>query len=249
MYCINFCFQGHAYTITKVVPEHGLVRIRNPWGRAEWTGAWSDKSPEWKNLSDIERKDQNLVVDDDGEFFMSIEDLVRNFSRITICNLSHLEPGLAWNEEKIFGSWIKNISAGGYVFDMPSFATNPQFKFILKDSDADNDNLCTTIVALMQKTLTESELFPIGFRIYLLKDWQQEATLDEKFLESNAEFVEDSGDYHYYPEVTRRFELKPGAYVIIPSTIEPNQEREFMLRIFSEKECHLQALKPTKNSP
>ena len=138
--------------------------MRNPWGHAEWTGAWSDKSPEWENLSDIEIKAQNLVVDDDdGEFFMSIKDLVRIFSSITICNLSHLEPGLAWNEEKIFGSWIKNISAGGCINDQTSFATNPQFKFILKDSDADDDNLCTTIVALMQKTLTESKLFAIGF--------------------------------------------------------------------------------------
>ena len=35
-----------------------------------------------------------------------------------------------------------------------------------------------------------------------------------------------------------RFMLEQGRYVIVPSTFEPNQEREFLLRFFSERNAH-----------
>ena len=36
--------QGHAYTIQSVVKVDGfkMLRLRNPWGKFEWTGDWSD---------------------------------------------------------------------------------------------------------------------------------------------------------------------------------------------------------------
>ena len=47
---------------------------------------------------------------------------------------------------------------------------------------------------------------------------------------------EQSGIYSPYREVVRRFELPPGYYVIIPSTFRPDEEAEFMLRMYTEKE-------------
>jgi len=50
---INGIVQGHAYTVLswhKVNDKYGaetkLVRMRNPWGKGEWTGPWSDHDEE-----------------------------------------------------------------------------------------------------------------------------------------------------------------------------------------------------------
>ena len=41
-------------------------------------------------------------------------------------------------------------------------------------------------------------------------------------------------------EVTGRHKLKPGLYVVVPSTYEAATEGEFLLRIFSEKQQHME---------
>jgi len=28
-----------------------LVKLQNPWGKSEWTGAWADYSSEWTELT------------------------------------------------------------------------------------------------------------------------------------------------------------------------------------------------------
>lgn len=87
---------GHAYAITDVRKiktsvlggtKHRLVRIRNPWGQKEWTGAWSDGAREWEAISAREQNKMGVVVDDDGEFFMSWEDFVKHFTDLKICYL------------------------------------------------------------------------------------------------------------------------------------------------------------------
>lgn len=78
---------GHAYSVLKVVevPEsfgcgcikERLVCLRNPWGKGEWHGAWSDRSCRWT------RKAKELVGgvarSDDGLFWMSVADYARFF--------------------------------------------------------------------------------------------------------------------------------------------------------------------------
>jgi len=66
-----------------------LVRIRNPWGNeAEWTGAWSDGSPEWQYIPDDEKEALGINFDADGEFWMSYKDFVTFFDQLEICNLT-----------------------------------------------------------------------------------------------------------------------------------------------------------------
>lgn len=121
---------GHAYSITAVrtveltTPTRTgripMIRIRNPWGNeAEWIGAWCDGSREWEFISEAERKKIGLVFDDDGEFWMSYQDFIEAFHKLEICNLGPESPLDArkhkrkWEGTKLYGSWKKNVNAGG----------------------------------------------------------------------------------------------------------------------------------------
>ncbi|XP_031758230.1 calpain-8-like isoform X1 [Xenopus tropicalis] len=50
-------FELHVYSITgaEEVPygkgKVQLIRLRNPWGHAEWNGAWRDDGPEWNDVT------------------------------------------------------------------------------------------------------------------------------------------------------------------------------------------------------
>ncbi|VTJ56206.1 Hypothetical predicted protein [Marmota monax] len=71
--------RGHAYSVTGThkmslgFTKVRLLRLRNPWGRVEWTGAWSDSCPRWDALP-AEWREALLVKKEDGEFCIS-EDL------------------------------------------------------------------------------------------------------------------------------------------------------------------------------
>lgn len=79
---------GHAYTLLAVAQvadsagnRFNLVKLRNPWGKGEWTGDWGDKSPLWND----ELKHQLHFVDqDDGVFWMDFADFQRIFGNWSV---------------------------------------------------------------------------------------------------------------------------------------------------------------------
>uniref|UniRef100_A0A8C4M3N9 Calpain 8 n=1 Tax=Equus asinus TaxID=9793 RepID=A0A8C4M3N9_EQUAS len=113
--------KGHAYSVTGVeeVDFHGhrekLIRLRNPWGEVEWTGAWSDDAPEWSYI-DPRQKEKLDKKAEDGEFWMSFADFLRQFSRLEICNLSpdslSSEEVHRWNLVLFNGRWTRGSTAG-----------------------------------------------------------------------------------------------------------------------------------------
>lgn len=79
---------AHAYSLIKaqeIVTDSGktvkLVKIRNPWGKKEWTGDWSDKSPLWTEKCKAQVDYANA---DDGCFWMTFEDYDKFFYITTI---------------------------------------------------------------------------------------------------------------------------------------------------------------------
>ncbi|ETI23527.1 hypothetical protein G647_05329 [Cladophialophora carrionii CBS 160.54] len=71
----------HAYAVLDVYEGHGqrLVKIRNPWGRKEWTGAWSDGSKEW-TAEWLTRLSHQFG--DDGIFWMTYKDMLCKYKYI-----------------------------------------------------------------------------------------------------------------------------------------------------------------------
>lgn len=74
---------GHAYSIIQA-KEHDdikLINIRNPWGKFEWDGDWSDKSDLWtKEMKDVFKP---VLDDKDGSFWMSLQDFFPRFKSLT----------------------------------------------------------------------------------------------------------------------------------------------------------------------
>jgi hypothetical protein len=60
-----------------------LLKLRNPWGQGEWTGAWSDKSPLW---TDDLREQFNVKTENDGCFYIPLADYIREFAQTDICS-------------------------------------------------------------------------------------------------------------------------------------------------------------------
>lgn len=76
--------EGHAYAVLHIHAHQGeehLVQLRNPWGKVEWKGAWSDKDSHWTPELKAEL---GVKVADDGTFWMAASDFVKFFDCVTI---------------------------------------------------------------------------------------------------------------------------------------------------------------------
>ena len=75
----------HAYSVFGVLEEDPLtdrprlIKLRNPHGCREWSGSWSKK---WIRRNGLE---SSVLHTGPGEFFMDLQDFLRNFRILTFC--------------------------------------------------------------------------------------------------------------------------------------------------------------------
>ncbi|KAL1124152.1 hypothetical protein AAG570_001922, partial [Ranatra chinensis] len=249
--------KGHAFSITRVqyvktrtskkVP---LIRVRNPWGdETEWAGLWSDKSEAWKFLSDETKKEMGFKDREDGEFWIAYKDFVLHFDCVEICYLSPCSLGDAelganvkkwWQMYYFEGEWVSGATAGGCSNNAETFCYNPQYTINIVEPDDDDGDTCTVIVALMQKNRRRMGIdsHPIGFSVFELPDVDSlSKPLDNEFFQLQDSIMNTT--FSDKREVSARLQLTIGTYVIVPATFEPNNDAEFILRVFTGEKSHM----------
>uniref|UniRef100_A0AC35FKW8 Calpain catalytic domain-containing protein n=1 Tax=Panagrolaimus sp. PS1159 TaxID=55785 RepID=A0AC35FKW8_9BILA len=248
----NGLIKGHAYSVTDMKIVNGpngptaLIRIRNPWGNdKEWNGAWSDGSKEWQFVPEDIKKKMEVVKKKDGEFWMSFDDFRTNFENLEIC---HADPTVmeechsgshnSWSVKTFHGAWCSGKTAGGPPKkSLKTFSKNPQY--LIKLMGDANDEEHTLIIGILQKYRRELkhedvETLSIKFAIYKLEN-NDDKKMDKNFFEKTKPvFESDLIYYRSFREVSSRIHLLPGQYLIVPFTDKPEEEANFMLRIFSD---------------
>ncbi|XP_041352428.1 calpain-5-like [Gigantopelta aegis] len=244
--------KGHAYGITEVKNIHlegsglfgmfnrdkiPMIRLRNPWGKCEWNGAFSDGSPEWNKISKSDREKIGLTFQDDGEFWMTFEDFCKYFVQVCVCrtvNTSFLSLTRTWHEGLAHGQWKNPDRAGGCFNNRDTFLKNPQYSFdVTKEEDEVMIQLCQKSTRLQAGSTNHA----IGFTVlkvelnrrYRVHDANlQEKVVSSKFRDSRSMFLRQS--------------MKRGRYVIIPCTFEPGKEGDFLLRMYTDSPNNFKAL-------
>ncbi|CAM4746328.1 unnamed protein product [Rotaria magnacalcarata] len=238
-----------------------IIRCRNPWGNeVEWNGAWSDEDKtRWNTVDPYSREQLHYEKKGDGEFWMLYSDWLKNFEQVQICNLSpdsfkgqHIaQQGkhITWCLMQFDGAWIMGQTSGGCGQPkIETFFTNPQYSINITKTDIESgDDLCTVICSCLQKYTRQKRKQTggqqaeeyINLRLYRIKDSIDisQITQDYKFYPKDLERQGDTGPYINKREVTGRFRLKPGNYILIPSTYQQDREGQFLIRVFTEGEA------------
>ncbi|KAB0396074.1 hypothetical protein E2I00_020117, partial [Balaenoptera physalus] len=249
----NGLVHGHAYTlpgIRKVTSKRGpayLIKLRKPWGRVEWKGDWSDSSSVWELLSPKEKL-LLLRKDDDGEFWMALQDFKAHFMLLVICKLSpgllSQDMGQKWSYTMLEGRWEKGTTAGGPTKSpQDTFWKNPQFLLsVWRPQEGRRFQMpCSMLVSLLQKPrhrhCNKKPHLAIGFYLFRVGgplSYDDQRRLPPKFFWKNAP-LNWPETFLREKEVSRELWLEPGTYVIVPYTSESRQESEFVLRVVCRK--------------
>nr|KAG8539623.1 hypothetical protein GDO81_020624 [Engystomops pustulosus]KAG8539624.1 hypothetical protein GDO81_020624 [Engystomops pustulosus] len=181
---------------------------------------------------------------------MQMDDFLRYFDTLEICNLTadlacndHTHP---WNSNSFQGTWVRGHNAGGCRNYKGTFWSNPQYMVTVEGDDQTHP--CTLLASLLQKDrrkerATGRDFLVIGFEIFKVPDQFRDMTLVSQRATALSSLIPMAlTPYIAKRDITGRYELAPGQYLIIPTTFMPQEESSFSLRVFTETQHTLEEI-------
>ncbi|KAM7400755.1 hypothetical protein PAMA_005105 [Pampus argenteus] len=261
--------QYHALTVMEWLDvetvsgsEVRLLRIRNPWGRCCWGGAWIEGGAGWSSVDPVCALDLQTRVAE-GEFWLDETEFISQFDDVTvgypISEEGYLKSVYSGNlfthSHQMAGRWIKGHSAGGSR-NSSSYSSNP--KFWLKVCER-GEVLVTLLQHRKWRNTDKYAQMPLEdsmntkhqhYQAIAIHMWKVEKKRFNLSRMLNKPPCASTHCHTYEREVVLHKNMEPGYYLLIPSTYQPGAEACFLIRVFSSSSTSLSALKnPTTSLP
>ena len=125
-----------------------------------------------------------------------------------------------------------------YIIEIPALKTKPTISVIISLLQTESARK-----RLENDGTYEKSMEAISYKIYSIRSGEKPDP-NNKYSANSLEKIDQISSYYYQRDVTKRFELNPGTYVLIPSMFEKNKNMKFLLRYFYEAESSEVSSKP-----
>jgi Calpain family cysteine protease len=98
-----------------------LVRIRNPWGKREWNGAWSAHSEQWTTSIRSRLGTASTYAKGDGTFYISYDDMLQRFHHLDVA--------------KTRSGWTHSVADGVFTNKSSDPLASSQFAYFFQAPD------------------------------------------------------------------------------------------------------------------
>ena len=232
--------QGHAYGIIGMYEgsaseqaEGGgplrLLQLNNPWGRGEWTGAWSDDSDRWTRFY---RNRLQPSTQDDGRFWMELADFAQHFDNVYLCRIMPHAATLdsAWDAQRGTACGPRQPRNNPHFRVRAERATTAHIEL---EQDADAAAAASRAV----RSGAAEAVDGVGsngyayIQFYLLDNGGQRC---DKIVRAAVRGWANDGRLVNARSISAQVELEAGKdYALLCCTNTPNVERAFSVSVFS----------------
>jgi hypothetical protein len=229
-----------------------IFRLKNPWGYSEFR-TFNLRSNEC-NLIDpniLKLLEESLTNHKNGCFIISFDDFFTFFENLEFVHVdmnAYSNNGLVdsfhlpvtWECKKIYGEFVCGLTAGGSgKNNRHDFWLNPQYKLNLVSKHSQNNSVRVIVDIMQMEQVRRREEFdnsfadsnaPIAFSLFKIKcDFQMKT---RRFSHKELTKIFNDSNYVGQRELSKRFDLEQGSYVLIPSLYEKDVNMKIFIRVY-----------------